>query len=121
LLLRAVFGLSIVAQGAACLQRADATAGIWFVSLAAIIAGALLLLGLLTPLAGAVIGLGAVSIKLALLPACDPWLFDSGLSLVFGAAILTAIALLGPGAFSLDARLFGRREIIIPPSVESRP
>ncbi|HEX3543577.1 MAG TPA: hypothetical protein VHT31_03545 [Candidatus Acidoferrum sp.] len=26
-----------------------------------------------------------------------------------------AIALLGPGAFSLDARLFGRREILIPP------
>jgi hypothetical protein len=25
-----------------------------------------------------------------------------------------AITLLGPGAFSLDARLFGRREIIIP-------
>jgi hypothetical protein len=23
---------------------------------------------------------------------------------------------LGPGAFSLDARLFGRREIIIPPA-----
>jgi hypothetical protein len=25
-----------------------------------------------------------------------------------------AIVLLGPGAYSLDARLFGRREIIIP-------
>jgi hypothetical protein len=25
-----------------------------------------------------------------------------------------ALVLLGPGAFSLDARLFGRREIIIP-------
>jgi hypothetical protein len=30
-----------------------------------------------------------------------------------------ALALLGPGAFSLDGRLFGRREIVIPPS--SRP
>jgi hypothetical protein len=29
-------------------------------------------------------------------------------------AVSTAIALLGPGAFSLDARLFGQREIIIP-------
>jgi len=26
-----------------------------------------------------------------------------------------AIALLGPGAFSLDGALFGRREIVIPP------
>ncbi len=28
--------------------------------------------------------------------------------------ILVALVFLGPGAFSLDARLFGRREIIIP-------
>jgi hypothetical protein len=27
-----------------------------------------------------------------------------------------AIALLGPGAYSLDARLFGRRELVFPPS-----
>jgi hypothetical protein len=32
------------------------------------------------------------------------------------AAISAALVLLGPGAFSLDARLFGRREIIIPVS-----
>jgi hypothetical protein len=30
------------------------------------------------------------------------------------AATSAALVLLGPGAFSLDARLFGRREIIIP-------
>jgi hypothetical protein len=30
------------------------------------------------------------------------------------AAISAAFVLLGPGAFSLDARLFGRREIVIP-------
>jgi uncharacterized membrane protein YphA (DoxX/SURF4 family) len=35
------------------------------------------------------------------------------------AAISAALVLLGPGAFSLDARLFGRREIIIPESRSS--
>jgi uncharacterized membrane protein YphA (DoxX/SURF4 family) len=30
------------------------------------------------------------------------------------AVIAAAVVCLGPGAFSLDARLFGRREIIIP-------
>jgi uncharacterized membrane protein YphA (DoxX/SURF4 family) len=29
------------------------------------------------------------------------------------------IAVLGPGAFSLDSRMFGRREIVIPPSVRA--
>ena len=41
-------------------------------------------------------------------------LFGSRTSLVFGATMLLVIAAIGPGAFSADARLFGRREIIIP-------
>ena len=32
------------------------------------------------------------------------------------AAISAALVLLGPGAFSFDARFFGRREIVIPDS-----
>lgn len=116
LILRAVFGLAIVAQGAACIQRQESPPTVWLVSVTAMIAGALLLVGLLTPIVGAMVGLGAIAIKLALLPECEPLLFDSRLSAAFGAAILAAIALLGPGAFSVDARLFGRREIIIPPS-----
>jgi hypothetical protein len=36
--------------------------------------------------------------------------------------LLTVIALLGPGAFSIDARMFGRREILIPnPSRSPKP
>jgi hypothetical protein len=31
-----------------------------------------------------------------------------------------AIALLGPGAYSLDSRLFGRREIVFPSSAEDK-
>ena len=35
--------------------------------------------------------------------------------LIFAGIMAAAIVFLGPGAFSVDARLFGRREIIIPP------
>jgi uncharacterized membrane protein YphA (DoxX/SURF4 family) len=36
--------------------------------------------------------------------------------------VITAmgIALLGPGAFSVDGQLFGRREIVIPPRPPKR-
>jgi hypothetical protein len=32
-------------------------------------------------------------------------------------ALAAALALIGPGAYSIDARLFGRQEIVIPPSI----
>ncbi len=61
----------------------------------AIAAGGLLAIGFLTPL--------AAGLSVAILGFSDArWL------------VSLALALLGPGAFSLDARLFGRREIIIP-------
>ena len=85
-----------------------------------IASAALLLIGFLTPLAGVVVALEAAGIGLSLLPACTRTLFDSYVSVVFAVAILLAIVTLGPGAFSVDARLFGRREIIIPPSSSPR-
>lgn len=41
---------------------------------------------------------------------------DSRTTEVFAIMIAAALACLGPGAFSLDSRLFGRREIVIPKS-----
>ena len=82
---------------------------------AATLSGALLLSGFLTPVAGVLVGLGTLGIALGWLPAGARNLFDAKLSGVFAAIMSAAIALLGPGAFSVDARLFGRREIIIPP------
>ncbi|HEU4386626.1 MAG TPA: hypothetical protein VFV34_02430 [Blastocatellia bacterium] len=40
--------------------------------------------------------------------------FDGRLTVLLLVMISAALALLGPGAYSLDARPFGRREIIIP-------
>jgi len=62
-----------------------------------------------------VVGFGGLGVAVSLLPACPLSVFDSKEAIVFAIAVLFGIVVLGPGAFSLDARLFGRREIIIPP------
>lgn len=80
-----------------------------------LLAGMLLFAGFLTPAVGGMVALGGLGIGLGWLPAGSAALFNSNLSVTFGATILLAIIVLGPGAFSVDARLFGRREIIIPP------
>jgi len=118
LLLRAVPGAAVVTEGIFYFTRADSAVTALFSGCLALAAGALLLAGFLTPLAAAVSGAGAVAVGLSLLPPASPNFLDSGSSLVFALTILVAIAGLGPGAFSVDARIFGRREIIIPPHHE---
>jgi uncharacterized membrane protein YphA (DoxX/SURF4 family) len=121
LLVRAVFALTILVQGAFYAGVADATPGTWFIALSAFAAGGLLLFGFLTPIAGALVAVDALGVGFSLLPACTSSLFDSRTVLIFGLAILLTVVGLGPGAFSVDARVFGRREIIIPPPVSRAP
>ena len=66
-------------------------------------AGILLLAGLWTPVVGTMIG--AVELWIALAGGSDPWIPIVLAS--FGATI----AMIGPGAWSIDARLFGRKHI----------
>jgi hypothetical protein len=87
----------------------------WFEGLAALVGGSLLVVGFLTPVVGVLLGLGVPGVGLSLLPPCPISLFESTLPTALTATILIAIVLLGPGAFSVDSRIFGRREIIIPP------
>ena len=113
-------GVTVVIQGGLYLgERADPNLGTWATCLLAIVSGGLLTVGLLTPFVAGFIGLGTAAVAFSLLPAA-PNLFDAKLSAVFAAAMSAAVVLLGPGAFSVDARLFGRREIIIPPASRSR-
>jgi uncharacterized membrane protein YphA (DoxX/SURF4 family) len=76
--------------------------------------GILLLIGLFTPAAGALAGLATLGVALSWFPPPARNLFDSTLAAVLVADMCAALALLGPGAISVDCRLFGRREIIIP-------
>jgi uncharacterized membrane protein YphA (DoxX/SURF4 family) len=87
----------------------------WFMALSSFVAGTLILVGFLTPVAGFFVAAGAAGVELSLLPACTPTAFESKISVIFGLTMLVTIIGLGPGAISVDARVFGRREIVIPP------
>jgi uncharacterized membrane protein YphA (DoxX/SURF4 family) len=121
LLLRAVFGVALLVEAGSYMGELDATHVAWLVGLGSLAAGSLLIVGLFTPIVGAVVGAGAVGIGVSLLPASARTVFDSRPATVFALAMLVTIIALGPGAFSVDARLFGRREIIIPPRVSPSP
>ena len=70
-------------------------------------AGLLLCAGLWTPVAGTV--LTALAVWSVVSADGDPW------PQVLLAAMAIALALLGPGAWSIDARLFGRKRLIREP------
>ena len=105
----------MLVEGGFYFSEPNATPADWFMGISALAAGALLIIGWLTPIVGTVVAAGAVCVALSLLPGCMPNLFDTRISLIFALTMLATIVVLGPGAFSVDARLFGRREIIIPP------
>ena len=121
LLLRAAVGLTAVIQGGFFLtDGGNQTLMNWVIGLIAVASGALLLIGFLTPIVGMLVGLGSAGIALSWYPAPTLLLRDSWLVTVFVVIMAAAIVFLGPGAFSLDCRLFGRLEIFIPPAPRGR-
>ena len=78
------------------------------------VSGLCLLIGVVTPVSAGVILLGCIGTALSLLPNISLHLFDSSLAVIYVCVTASSVVLLGPGAYSVDARLFGRREIYIP-------
>jgi putative oxidoreductase len=71
---------------------------------AATIVSGLLLVGLWTPVAGCLVAVFAL--RTLIVKDGDPW------SSIFLAALGVALSMIGPGVWSVDARLFGWRRIL---------
>jgi hypothetical protein len=100
LVMRLVVGPAFVARSLLMLNEPATAAA---APVLAIGAGLLLLAGLWTPIAGSLVA--AIGIWLACTRAEDP------LASVLFATMGAALALVGPGAWSVDARLFGWKRI----------
>jgi hypothetical protein len=78
----------------------------------AVPAGLALIVGLLTPVASAVLASGGAAILLGL-HAAVLRLLDSRMALFEFVVMAVVVVILGPGAASIDAHFFGRREVTI--------
>jgi putative oxidoreductase len=103
--LRAVAAIPPIQHGIAELLTAQ-TPTLIILQLAGAAAATLLLLGFWTPVAGVL--MAVAELCLAFSHSSDP-----SLHILLG-ALAAGLAMLGPGAWSVDARLFGRKRIQIP-------
>jgi putative oxidoreductase len=74
-------------------------------------AATLLLAGLWTPVAGVLLALAEIVLAFSHSP--DPHSHDPWIHILLG-ALGAALAMLGPGAWSVDAHRFGRKRIRLP-------
>jgi len=105
LLLRLGVGIALISFGVSGLFAASAeplALARYFVEAAGAI---LLILGLWTPVAGALIAMDELWIALSVYSSHPGGHWNH----VFLAVLTAGVAMLGPGAWSIDARLFGRK------------
>ena len=105
LLLRLLAGGALIYRGIAAMS-AEAHTGLVVLQVVGAAAGLLILGGLWTPVAGVLAGIVEVWIGLS-----QPGTHSSALIL---ATLGISLAMIGPGAWSIDARLYGRKQLLPP-------
>jgi putative oxidoreductase len=106
LLLRLLTGICLIYFGIANSREAPPLV-IGVLQIIGVAAGIFIVIGLWTPIAGTVAALVSLWIAFAHYPRH----FSELLILVMQAVLGAALAMIGPGAWSIDARLFGRKHI----------
>ena len=86
----------------------------------AILSGIGLVAGILTPVAAVTVGLSTLAMAAAWPPPVVAGVVIDRPAAALAIAVALALAMLGPGSHSIDALLFGRREIVIPESARRR-
>lgn len=119
LLLRVVVGASATLQASLVMAGGHVVRLAWLAAISMAIAGAALMIGFLTPIASVLVCFGGAVIMFTCIPPAPLLLFDSRMAAFEFVVMSTVLVILGPGAISLDARLFGRRQVEIPEA--SRP
>jgi uncharacterized membrane protein YphA (DoxX/SURF4 family) len=115
--LRAIVGMSAIFEAACAIFSGHSLLNLAAVSVTVAV-GLALLLGFLTPVASAVLAAAGAVILVGLRSEllC---ILGSPMALFEFVAMSVVLVIVGPGATSIDARLFGRREVAI--SNEHRP
>jgi len=103
--LRVVLGITLIWRAVGRLSG-DPSTHMTVLSLLGIGAGLLLLMGLWTPVAATLVA--AVQVWKICWKIGDPWIY------ILLGTIAVAVAMLGPGFWSVDARLYGWKRIDLP-------
>jgi hypothetical protein len=119
LLLRGTVGITVATKAWLSVAAANTDVLGAIPAVALIVCGVALTLGIFTPVFSTLVGASYALVLFTPFGEAMLARLDCAAA-VLGLAAAAGLGLVGPGAFSIDARLFGRREIFIPANDSDR-